>query len=302
MENVSIHPQTRLGSVHLTVTGLERSIHFYESSLGFRLRRVEANTAYLGAGGADLLALTENRNARPARDATGLYHFAVLVPSREELAQSLRRIAETETPVQGFSDHFVSEAIYLADPDGNGIEIYRDRPREQWRDAQGNFHMTTDPLDIQGLMSELRGESEAWKGLDPRTTLGHMHLQVANVAAAEKFYVGVLGFDLMMGMGSAGFVSAGGYHHHIAFNIWNSRGAPPPPPDAVGLRHFSIVLPDERELARVSDRVRRAGIALDETDQGLFVRDPSQNGIVFTVEKEKQGAPELAPSLKIPTK
>jgi catechol 2,3-dioxygenase len=232
-----------------------------------------------------LLILTENPSAPTVHRATGLYHFAILVPSRVDLAQVLKNIGDTETPVQGFSDHLVSEAIYLADLDGNGIEVYRDRPRAEWYDSNGNLRMASDPLDLRGLLGELNGKEGSWAGLDPKTVLGHMHLQIADVRREEAFYRDVLGFDVMMNMGSASFVSAGGYHHHIGMNIWNSAGAPPPPPDAVGLRYFTVQLPSRDGLSKTIDRVRNAGVSVDETETGLLVRDPSHNGVVLTTQR-----------------
>ncbi len=278
----SIHPDTHLGYVHLTVRDLKKSIAFYQSVLGFKLHQQNGDTARLGGGGADLLILTENPSAPIVRRATGLYHFAILVPSRVNLALVLKNIGDTDTPVQGFSDHLVSEAIYLADLDGNGIEVYRDRPRSEWYDSNGNFRMASDPLDLRSLLGELDGKEDTWSGLDPKTVLGHMHLQIADVRRDQAFYRDVLGFDVMMNMGSASFVSAGGYHHHIGMNIWNSAGAPPPPPDAVGLRYFTVQLPNRDGLSKTIDRVRNAGVPVDETESGLLVRDPSQNSVVLT--------------------
>ncbi len=279
----SIHPQTKLGYVHLTVRDLKHAFAFYQNVLGFQVHQQSGDTARLGAGEADLLVLTENPSARSAPHTTGLYHFAILVPSRVELAHILKNIGDTETPVQGFADHLVSEAIYLADLDGNGIEMYRDRPRDQWYDARGNFRMGTDPLDLRSLLAELNGRQEKWSGLARGTVLGHMHLQIANVGRDEAFYRDVLGFDVMANMGSASFVSAGGYHHHIGMNTWNSAGAPPAPPDSIGLRYFTVELPNRDELSRTVDRVRGAGATVEETETGLLVRDPSQNGAVLTI-------------------
>ena len=201
------------------------------------------------------------------------------------MAQSLRRIAETRTPVEGFADHLVSEAIYLPDPDGNGIEIYRDRPRAEWQFTNGQLKMGTDPLDVDGVLAELAGQAEPWSGLHPDTVLGHMHLHVANIPQAEAFYRDVLGFDLVMRYGpTASFLSAGGYHHHIGVNTWS--GSTLPPSDAVGLRWFVIHLPDKDELGRVTERVRQAGVALEEREEGLLLRDPVQNGIILAVEAE----------------
>ncbi len=282
----SIDANTTLDYVHLTVSDFKRALPFYQAVLGLQLNRQQNGTAYLGAGGEDIVALTENPGAKRARRATGLYHFAILVPSRFALAQSLKRIVEQQVPVQGFADHLVSEAIYLPDPDGNGIEIYRDRPREEWYDAQNNFLIGTEPLDINNLLAELEGQDQPWQGLEPATKLGHMHLHVANIAAAEKFYLDVLGFDLMARYGpSASFTSAGGYHHHIAFNTWAGIGAPPPPPDSIGLREYVVRLPNSDALNQVVDRVHHAGISSAETEAGLRVRDPSQNAIILSATK-----------------
>jgi catechol 2,3-dioxygenase len=278
-----IHPGTSLGHVHLTVSHLDRSLDFYQHSLGFQLHKRQGDTAYLGAGGPDLLLLTERPGARQVSGVTGLYHFAILTPSRLALAQSLQRLVATRTPVQGFSDHGVSEAIYLSDPDGNGIEIYRDRPRSEWPWQDGQLAMVTDPLDIEGILAELGSQPEPWSGLAPQTTLGHVHLHVARIKEAEAFYCGILGFKLMQRFGySASFISAGGYHHHIGANIWAGLDAPPPPADAVGLRYFTINLPDPAALAEVVKRLDQAKLTYRPSDSIVFLRDPARNGVVLT--------------------
>jgi len=241
MAPFSIHPNTSIGATHLTVADLERSRRFYVDVLGFRELERQGTTLTLTADGATpLLALTELPGAppKPAR-ATGLYHFAILVPSRLDLARSLRRLAELRYPLSGASDHLVSEALYLNDPDGNGIEIYRDRPRAEWPRLNGQIRMATDPLDLDGILAELDRDDRPWDGLAPATTIGHMHLHVADLRAAEAFYHGLLGFDIMLSFGgSALFLSAGGYHHHIGLNTWAGVGAPPAPPGSAGLRYF----------------------------------------------------------------
>jgi catechol 2,3-dioxygenase len=283
-----IHPDTRIGMVHLAVADLERSLAFYEQILGFQEHRREGDRAYLGAGAADLLALTEERGARPSRGTTGLYHFAVLVPSRRHLAHSLARLVETETTMQGFADHLVSEAVYLADPDGNGIEIYRDRPRDEWPYERGQLQMASDPLDVAGLLAEVTGQQEAWPGLDPATTIGHIHLHVSDLRQAETFYLDVLGFDLVLRYGpSATFVSAGGYHHHIGLNTWAGAGAPPPPPGSAGLRWYEIVLPARDERERLLERARHAGHEPREQPEGFYLEDPSGNGIMLVAAGSK---------------
>ena len=281
---IQIHPDTRLGYVHLTVADVERSLAFYQEALGFQLHRQEEDSANLGAGQTDLLRLTGQPTARRVSRTTGLYHFAILVPTRLTLAQSLRRILDTRTAVQGFADHGVSEAIYLADPDGNGIEIYRDRSRDQWPFQDGQLSMVTDPLDVDSLLAELNEDAEPWAGLSPETVLGHVHLHVANIAEAETFYRGVLGFDLMQRYGpSASFLSAGGYHHHVGINTWAGAGVPPPPADAVGLRWFTVCLPNQTELNKVTSRIESSGLVSEERREGLYLRDPSQNGLILTV-------------------
>jgi catechol 2,3-dioxygenase len=289
MTNVSIHPDTSIGYVHLSVANLERSLTFYQDKLGFQLRWRSGQTAYLGAGGPDLLLLTEKPGARPVSGVTGLYHFAILTPFRLALAQSLRRLAETHTPVQGFADHWVSEAIYLADPDGNGIEIYRDRPRSEWPRQNGQLQMAADPLDIKGVLAELEPQPEPWNGLETATTIGHVHLHVATIPSAEAFYCDNLGFDLILRYGpSASFVSAGGYHHHLGLNTWAGINAPPPPPDAAGLRYFTINLPDAAALEAVSRRIEQAGVNFKEKDGVIFLRDPAQNGLVLSAGQQAE--------------
>jgi catechol 2,3-dioxygenase len=285
MEPFSIHPDTTVGPVDLTVADLGRAEQFYRDALGFKPLGREDGTLTLTANGArPLLIVHERPGARPKPPrATGLYHFAILVPTRLDLARSLRRLAETRWPLSGASDHLVSEALYLDDPDGNGIEIYRDRPRAEWPRSGGRIRMATDPLDFDGVLAELERDDRPWDGLAPATTIGHVHLHVADLRAAEAFYHGVLGFDIITNYGGAAlFISAGGYHHHLGLNTWAGVGAPPPPLDAAGLRHFAVVLPDRDALEQVAARVREAGIAAEQTDAGLLVRDPSQNGVLLT--------------------
>jgi catechol 2,3-dioxygenase len=282
MSDHSLHPDTTLGPAHLLVSNLDRSIAFYTEVLGFTLGKQEGDTATLTAGGDDpWLLLTALPGARPKPlRTTGLYHVAILVPSRAALARTIRRLAEQEYPLSGVADHLVSEALYLNDPDENGLEIYRDRPRDQWRFEDGSLKMATDPLDVRKLLTEGLADSKPWTGLDPQTRVGHVHLQVADLQAAVDFYSGVLGFDLMAQYGrSAAFVSAGGYHHHLGLNTWNSLGGTPPPANAVGLRSFDVVLPNEEELAKAAERLRAAAVSFDEQDGVLLARDPSSNTV-----------------------
>jgi catechol 2,3-dioxygenase len=277
-----IAPSTRVGVVHLTVADLDRSVAFYRETIGLVELAREDGRAALGANGTELVVLVEQPGAKPAPRATGLFHLALRVPARAELARWLAHAARERIPLDGLSDHFVSEAIYLADPDGHGIEIYADRPREHW---QGQVaRMTTLPLDVAGLLSELDDPAgDAFPGLAAGTEMGHVHLQVASIPDAIGFYRDVLGFELMATYGEqAAFLSAGGYHHHVGVNTWNSLGAAPPPPGAAALRHATIVLPDAEERDRVATRVEDAGGELATRPDGILVHDPSGNPLVLT--------------------
>ena len=277
-----IDPGARIGAVHLTISDLRRSVRFYEAHLGFVVHRQDDRTAWLGAGGSDLLVLTQDATAPRVRGTTGLYHFAILVPSRADLARSFRLLVQTNAAMQGAADHGVSEALYLADEDGNGIEVYRDRPRAEWPIVNGHLHMGVEPMDLDALLAEA-GEAGSGAGLAAGTVIGHVHLHVSRLADADAFYVGLLGFDLMQRYGpSALFVSAGGYHHHIGLNTWAGVGAPPPPPGALGLRHFDVVLPNASALAAVAERLRAAGVVPEPVDGGLLIHDPARNAIRLT--------------------
>ena len=263
----------RLGAVHLTVSDLDRSIAFYEDSIGLKLHRREDGVAAMGAGEEDLLVLYEEPAARRAGRHAGLYHYALLFPSREELAHAALRLAATQTPIQGASDHGTHEAIYLPDPDGNGIELAADRPRERWPkplEYTGGPH----PLDLDDLLATVTGE-EPRRDAGLELVVGHIHLHVGDLERGLGFYRDVLGFELMTFMpGAAAFVSAGGYHHHLGFNIWRGEGIPPAPTGRVGLRHWTVVLDEPEEVATVRQRVRTAGITTEEREGGFLVRDP----------------------------
>ncbi len=276
---------THIGLVSLTVSDLERSTRFYSEGLGMRLLEREGGTAHLGAGEQPWLELVEKPGARKPRGTTGMYHFAILFPSRVELAQAVRRLALNGAPFEGASDHGVSEAIYLHDPDGNGIEIYHDRPREEWpRDEQGRLEMATDPLDVDNLLDELEGLPGEWPGMDAATRVGHIHLHVNNIARAEVFYTGILGLNLMQRYGpTAAFFSAGGYHHHVGINIWNGAGAPTPPEGSAGLRYYEIAIPDADARAQVRENLRKSGAAVEEQEGQVIFRDPAGNRIVMQV-------------------
>ena len=278
-QGISELPATlRLGSVHLTVTDLDRSVAWYQSALGLRVHRHDVDAAALGDGEQDVLVLHEDSTAtQPPRRSSGLYHYALLFPTREELARTALRLAATKTPIQGASDHGTHEAIYLPDPDGNGIELAADRPRDQWPTPEEEF--TGDGpkrLDLDALLATVDGEGAGGTGsqVRPGLRVGHLHLHVGDVAAGLRFYRDVLGFEVWAKMPTAAFVSAGGYHHHLGFNTWRGEGAAPMPAGIVGLRHWTIVLETEAEVEDVRARVREAGIDVEDVPGGFSVTDP----------------------------
>ncbi|CAG0966627.1 catechol 2,3-dioxygenase [Anaerolineales bacterium] len=288
----SIHPATLIGHVSLTVANLENQILFYQQVLGFKLHWREGNKAGLGAGGVDLLRLTEEPNLKKYRGVTGLYHFAVLFPNRRELARVLARLFALK--VRNYpTDHIMTKTTYLDDLEGNGIELYCESPEDgSWtlkdgkyetRCADGSWSDGREPLDVNALFSHLTADDRLDEPAPPEIRVGHIHLHVRNVQEAVDFYHGILGFD-PMGVApefQMGFVSAGGYHHHIGLNTWQGEGAPPPPADAVGLRHFTVDLPNQQALDEVVMRITEAGIPFNQTDDGLLLYDPSQNGMVL---------------------
>jgi catechol 2,3-dioxygenase len=268
-----------LGPVHLTVSDLARSVEWYGRSLGLAAQSVEPSVAELGDGVRTVVVLHEDASAGPAGGHAGLYHYALLYPSREELARAAMRLIATRTPLEGASDHGTHEAIYLPDPDGNGIELAADRSREFWPDGLG-YSGGPAPLDFDGLLETVAGEqpaAEIGKGL----RVGHMHLHVGDIDRGLGFYRDVLGFELQANLGTAAFVSAGGYHHHLAFNLWRGRGVGPPPPHTVGLRWWTVHLPEPADVAAVSARVGAAGITVEPFDGGFLVRDPWQLAVAF---------------------
>lgn len=280
-----IDPATRLGHLELTVAELDREVAFYRDVLGFRVQGEAGGTVSLGAGERDLLRLTERRGASRVPGTTGLSHFAILIPRRVDLAQLFQRIIATGAPIRGLEDHHTHEAIYLTDPEGNGLELARDYPRDQWPTFEAILQRGSAPLDVDGLVAELPNGEEPWAGLPADASIGHVFLHVADLVAADAFYHGVLGFDVVgVVPGDAEFVSAGGYHHHVAFNLGAGQGAPPPPSGTPGLDHATIVAPNAVELARVLRRLRDAGRAVEDTSDGYLTRDPSGNGVLLTTE------------------
>ena len=274
----------RLGPVHLTVSDLDGSIDFYEGSLGLQLHARGGATATLGAGEEDLVVLVEEPGAASGGRHAGLYHFALLFPGREELARAVLRLAATRTGIDGAADHGVSEAIYLRDPDDNGIELYADRPRESWpapRTPGERIEIYTIALDMQALLDTVAGE-EPQEQAGPGLKMGHVHLHVADIGRGLAFYRDVLGFEVMVNLGSAAFVSAGGYHHHLGFNVWLGNDVKPRPARTAGLRHWVIVLPGAPDLAAVRARVSAAGLPVEEREGGFLVRDPWETAVIVS--------------------
>jgi catechol 2,3-dioxygenase len=277
---------THIGSVHLTVADLEAQRSFYERALGLRELERDGSTVRLGPdGGPVILELTGHPDApRRPHGTTGLYHLAVLVPGRADLGQALRRVIESGWRFTGASDHLVSEALYLNDPEGNGIEIYRDRPREEWaRSDEGVIQMATLPLDLDGVLGEIEAAEPVPALMPAGTHIGHVHLQVANLRDAETFYSGALGFEVMVRTyPGALFVSAGGYHHHIGLNTWESAGGSPPPEGSTGLRSFELVLPTADDANLFADRAREAGAQVETRDGTAILLDPWQDAVLLT--------------------
>jgi catechol 2,3-dioxygenase len=278
-------PETlRLGPAQLTVSNLDGSIAFYEHSLGLQLHGRDGDTARMGAGGEDLLVLVGEPDAAPGGRHAGLYHFALLFPTRAELARAIKRLASAQTRIEGAADHGVSEAIYLRDPDDNGIELYADRPRDQWpapRTAGERVELLTIALDLQDLMREIDGEQPvALAG--PGLVMGHLHLHVGDITRGLAFYRDVLGFEVMVNLSSAAFVSAGGYHHHLGFNVWLGRDVKPRPSHTAGLREWTVVLETADQVDAVRARIADAGLDVTERAAGFLVHDPWQTAVAFT--------------------
>ncbi len=265
-ENKTIHggdgfhlpDETQIGYVHLQVSNLERALRFYETLVGLKRVFQDGNTVYLSASGKPPIhiILSEFSGARPkpAR-STGLYHTAIRFPSRRELAKVFFRLYRNNVAFQGFSDHLVSEAIYLADPDENGVELYSDRPRKEWAMKDNQVQMATEPLDLDKLVAELSEDDKSANVVGLGTDIGHVHLHVSDLKSSEDFYANLLGFDVTQrSYPGALFLSAGGYHHHIGVNVWAGRGAPPPPAEAAGLLRTGIHVPTAKALAALERR------------------------------------------------
>ncbi len=285
MRGNSLPGTLRLGPVHLTVSTLDGSIAFYERALGLRLHDRDGAVATIGAGGEDLIVLVEEPGAALGGRHAGLFHYALLFETRRELARAVKRLAGTQTRIEAASDHGPSESIYLRDPDDNGIELYVDRPREQWprsRIPGERVEVFTTALDIDDLMREVDGEApraHAGAGI----VVGHLHLHVGDLERALAFYGDVLGFEVMANLGGATLLAAGGYHHHLGVNVWLGRDVKPRPDGTAGLREWTVLLASPDEVAAVHARVDAAGLTARSHAGGFLVRDPWETAVAFRV-------------------
>ncbi len=271
----------RIGTVRLKVRNLDRVATFYTTGLGLSPFESTSGRVKLGNGSAPLLELVGDAAlAANDRRQAGLFHTAFLMPSRADLARWLAHAVATRVPLQGASDHIVSEAIYLADPEGNGIELYSDRPMSSWRDPSGEIRMATDALDAQALLAAAEGTE--WSGFPEAGMIGHVHLQVGDTAQADRFYRDVLGFDIASRYPGASFYGSGGYHHQLAGNIWNSRHAGKRPEGMGGLDTVEIIVRDAADLATIAARAETAGIDINRDADRMTLQDPWGTAITLS--------------------
>ena len=266
-------PDTRLAVTRIAVRDLERSLPLYEEGLGLECVSRDGSIVALGTGGETVLELAEEPSAQPAGRHGGLFHVALLYPTRLELARVGQRLVSRRMVIEGAADHGTHEAFYLRDADGNGLELAADRPRDQWPDPQDEYAHGPRPLDVRGLMSITEGEDlhpHAGAGV----TVGHLHLHVGDIDEALAFYRDIVGFELRARLPTAAFVSLAGYHHHLGMNVWNGEGVPPATDDAVGLRFWTVQVPDSQHVDALADRLTAAGIPHMTDGDILTVRDP----------------------------
>ena len=284
---MKIPDNTKIQSIDLKIKNMEVSLHFYTYLLGFKKTNISNHTVYLSADGNEpyLICLTEDKNAIPKPSGTtGLFHMAIRYPNREELARVFLRLFNHNIKFQGFSDHLVSEAIYLEDPDENGIELYVDKPRDEWEYKLGQVQMSSLPLDLNLLTSELKDRS-VWNGIHPETDLGHIHLCVSNLQKAEETYGRMIGLNISNSTyPGALFFAAGGYHHHVGANIWKSRNGSPPPENSVGLLNYTVKVPDEDYLKLIEQKAKEANLLAEPLNNSrLRILDFDKNKITLTL-------------------
>src|SRR3954471_5406269 len=277
MDQFHQEPNIYVGEVNIKVKNLEYSVTFYQNIIGLQLLEQSERKAVLTADGqTPLLTLEEPVDVIPKQEhMSGLYHFAILLPTRADLGDFLRHLILTGYPL-GAADHYVSEALYLNDPDGNGIEVYRDRPSSEWRWNNGLVEMATEELDGNGIIAESDAE---WSGLPAGTVMGHIHLHVSNLKKAEEFYTKGLGFEIVSYYPQAAFLSTGRYHHHIAINTWQGEGAATPPKNSVGLNWYSLVFPNAAVRQNAIKQLKQLGAQVTEEADFYVTSDPSGNQI-----------------------
>jgi catechol 2,3-dioxygenase len=277
-------PNTYVEQVNLKIQNLERALKFYQEVIGFKVLEQTKKTANLTADGKTvLLSIEQQDNVVPMQGrTTGLYHFALLLPTRSDLARIVQHFTNIGLRF-GSSDHLVSEALYLSDPDGNGIEIYRDRAPLEWEWNNGEVEMAVDPLNFRDLLSGVN-QQQAWNGLPAGTVMGHIHLHVSELRKTEDFYTKGLGFEVVNRYGTqALFISTGKYHHHIGLNTWNGVGAPTPPENSIGLKSFALNYANETARDHVVANLKNMGASVTEENGAFATADPSGNRILLKV-------------------
>jgi catechol 2,3-dioxygenase len=274
-ESVRMH----IGKIHYNVSNLERAAYFYEEGLGMKVLEKSEKSVTLGTiADQPLLVLRRVNNPTPRKKTSGLYHVAIRLPSREDLARLIYHLVNNQVELDGVADHGVSESLYLTGPDDMGIELTCDRDYDQWPiDEDGQLDMITEELDLDDLILTIQGKNKKWTGLPAGTTIGHIHLRVAELKKTAEFYT-KLGFEITQAYGEqALFFASGEYHHHIGANTWQSAGSDPLAADTAGLNHFEIVLPDQNSLENLAKKLEEAELALEKTEDGVSLVDP--NGI-----------------------
>ena len=277
-------PHIFTGHLELKVTDIERSLEFYKNMIGFKvLERTEYSAVLTANGESALLTIEQPKDIIPKQHrTTGLYHFAILLPSRSDLGSVIKHLSVNRYPIQGGSNHKVSEALYLADPDENGIELYADTPKSTWKWQGDMIEMGNDILDVEGLIAQAQGNE--WNGLPSETVMGHIHMHVSELEKTAKFYQQGLGFELTFRFpNQALFFSTGGYHHHIAVNTWNGKGAPEPAKNSVGIKYFELVFPDEDTRKKAVNQLEEMDYYTKEKNGVTVTRDPSGNEIHLVV-------------------
>jgi catechol 2,3-dioxygenase len=281
MEGFHQSPNIYVGEVNIKVKNLEKALIFYQNIMGFKvLDKTDRKAALTTDGKTPLVTLEQPENVIPKEERmSGLYHFAILLPSRADLSVFLRHFLGTGYPL-GAADHYVSEALYINDPDGNGIEVYRDRPSKEWTWKNGLVDMATEELDGNSILAESDAE---WNGLPEGTVMGHIHLHVGDLQKAEEFYTKGLGFEVVSHYPQAVFLSTGRYHHHIAINTWQGVGAATPPQNSVGLNWYTLVFPDEAARETALQQLEQLGSIVQKETDYFVVSDSSGNQIRLAV-------------------